>query len=165
MTARGTASGEFSAPQLRAEVTASDLKFANGQTIDSMVASITGGAAATAPLAVSVRVTGHRAPNPDASLASATLIARGVTSDHTLELNGTTLSKQPVRASSKRRLARGYVAELCMAWFAGRRRKRQAARAALIGTGADNDRTRIGERSGRRASTRAAPSFPRLKFS
>ncbi len=97
VTVSGTASGEFSAPQLRAEGTASDLKFANGQTIDSMVASIAGGAAATAPLAVSVKMTGHRAPNPDASLASATLIARGVTSDHTLELNGTTLSKQPVR--------------------------------------------------------------------
>ncbi|HVE90279.1 MAG TPA: hypothetical protein VNA44_11335, partial [Burkholderiaceae bacterium] len=34
VTARGTASGEFSAPQLRAEVSASDLKFGNGQTID-----------------------------------------------------------------------------------------------------------------------------------
>ncbi len=97
VTVSGAASGEFSAPQLRAEVTASDLKFANGQTLDSLVASITGGAGATAPLAVSVKMTGHRAPNPDASLASATLIARGITSDHTVELNGTTLSKQPVR--------------------------------------------------------------------
>ena len=97
VTVSGTASGELSTPQFRAEGTATDLKFANGQTIDSMIASIAGGAAANAPLAVSVKVTGHRAPNPDASLASATLIARGVTSDHTLELNGTTLSKQPVR--------------------------------------------------------------------
>ncbi|HZA96577.1 MAG TPA: translocation/assembly module TamB domain-containing protein [Burkholderiaceae bacterium] len=97
VTARGTASGEFSAPQLRAEVTASDLKFANGQTVDSIVASITGGTAASAPLAVMIKLTGHRAPNPDASLATASLIARGVTSDHTLELNGTTVSRQPVR--------------------------------------------------------------------
>ncbi len=97
ITARGTVSGEFAAPQLRMDGTANDLKFANGQTIDSVVASIAGGAAANAPLAVKVSVTGHRAPSPDASLASATLIARGVTSDHTLELNGTTLSKQPVR--------------------------------------------------------------------
>ncbi len=97
LSARGTASGEFSAPQLRAEITASDLKFANAQTVDSLVVSITGGAAATAPLAVMAKMTGHRAANPDASLASATLVARGVTSDHTLELNGTTLSKQPVR--------------------------------------------------------------------
>ena len=97
VTARGTASGEFSAPQLRAEVTASDLKFANGQTVDSLSASITGGTAPSAPLAVTVNLTGHRAPDPDASLANATLVARGVTSDHTLELNGTTLSKQPVR--------------------------------------------------------------------
>jgi translocation and assembly module TamB len=44
-----------------------------------------------------VKITGHRAPDPDASLASATLVARGVTSDHTLELNGTTLSQQPLR--------------------------------------------------------------------
>ena len=44
-----------------------------------------------------VKITGHRAPDPDASLASATLVARGVTSEHTLELNGTTLSKQPLR--------------------------------------------------------------------
>ena len=97
VTVSGTASGELSAPQLRADGTASDLKFANGQSVDSMVASISGGAASTAPLAVLVKVTGHRAPNPDASLASATLIARGVTSDHTLEMSGTTLSKQPVR--------------------------------------------------------------------
>ncbi|MEO8187524.1 MAG: hypothetical protein ABI580_09210, partial [Burkholderiaceae bacterium] len=97
LTASGTVGGELSAPQLRAEITASDLKFADGQTVDSVAASITGGAAAAAPLALLVKVTGHRAPNPDASLASATLIARGVTADHTLELNGTTLSKQPVR--------------------------------------------------------------------
>ena len=97
ITARGTVSGEFAVPQLRMDGTASDLKFANGQTVDSVTASIAGGAAASAPLAVKMTVTGHRAPNPDASLASATLIARGVTSDHTLELTGTTLSKQPVR--------------------------------------------------------------------
>lgn len=97
VTARGTASGEFSAPDVRADVTASDLKFSNGQTIDSIVASVTGGVAATAPLAVMIKLAGHRTPNSDASLASATLIARGVTSDHTLELNGTTLSRQPVR--------------------------------------------------------------------
>ena len=97
ITARGTVSGEFAAPHLRMDGTANDLKFANGQTVDSVTASISGGAAASAPLAVKISVTGHRAPDPDASLASATLIARGVTSDHTLELNGTTLSKQPVR--------------------------------------------------------------------
>ncbi len=97
LIARGTASGEFSAPQLRAELTASDLKFANAQTVDSLVVSVTGGVAATAPLAVMAKMTGYRTANPDASLASATLVARGVTSDHTLELNGTTLSKQPVR--------------------------------------------------------------------
>ena len=100
VAARGTASGEFSTPQLRAEVTANDLKFANGQTIDSVAASITAGTAASAPLDVLAKVTGHRAPNADASLASATLVARGVTSDHTLELNGTTLSKQPVRIAA-----------------------------------------------------------------
>ena len=97
VTARGTASGEFSAPQLRVDATANDLKLANGQTIDSVIASIAGGTAATAPLAVMVKITGHRAPDPDASLASATLVARGVTSDHTLELNATTLSQQPLR--------------------------------------------------------------------
>ena len=97
VTVRGTASGEFSAPQLRLDATANDLKFANGQTVDSMTASIAGGTAATAPLAIMVKITGHRAPDPDASLAGATLVARGVTSDHTLELNGTTLSQQPLR--------------------------------------------------------------------
>jgi translocation and assembly module TamB len=97
VTVRGTASGEFSAPQLRLDATANDLKFANGQTVDSMTASIAGGTAATAPLAIMVKITGHRAPDPDASLSSATLVARGVTSDHTLELNGTTLSQQPLR--------------------------------------------------------------------
>ena len=97
LSARGSASGEFSAPQLRAEITASDLKFANAQSVDSLVVSISGGTAATAPLAVMAKMTGHRTADPDASLASATLVARGVTSDHTLELNGTTLSKQPLR--------------------------------------------------------------------
>jgi translocation and assembly module TamB len=97
VAARGTVSGEFSAPQLRLDATANDLKFANGQTVDSVTASIVGGTAATAPLAIMVKIAGHRAPDPDASLASATLVARGVTSDHTLELNGTTLSQQPLR--------------------------------------------------------------------
>ncbi len=97
VTARGTLSGDYAAPQLRMEATATDLRFANGQTIDSVAASISGGVAAGAPLAVLVKVAGHRAPSVDASLASATLTVRGVTSDHTLELNGTTLSKQPVR--------------------------------------------------------------------
>jgi translocation and assembly module TamB len=95
--ARGSASGDYSAPQLRAEISASDLKFANGQTIDSLSASISGGTAASAALAVTVNLTGHRAPDPDASLSSATLVVRGVTSEHKLELSGTTLSKQPVR--------------------------------------------------------------------
>ncbi|MGZ8993832.1 MAG: translocation/assembly module TamB domain-containing protein [Burkholderiaceae bacterium] len=97
ITARGTVSGEFAAPQLRMDSTAANLKFANGQTVDSVTASISGGIAPSAPLAFKMSITGHRSADPDASLASATLIARGVTSDHTLELNGTTLSKQPVR--------------------------------------------------------------------
>ena len=36
-----------------------------------MIASIAGGSAATAPLAIMVKIAGHRAPDPDASLASA----------------------------------------------------------------------------------------------
>ena len=97
VSTRGAVSGELSTPQLRAEVTASDLKFANAQTIDSVSASINGGVAASAPLAVTVQITGHRAPDADASLAAATLTARGMTSEHTIELTGTTLSQQAIR--------------------------------------------------------------------
>ncbi|HYM47764.1 MAG TPA: hypothetical protein VES91_04730, partial [Burkholderiaceae bacterium] len=97
VTARGTISGEYSAPQLQLEASASDLKFANGQTIASATASIAGGAAANAPLVVMVKLSGHRGPDPAASFASATLIGRGTTADHTLELNGMTVSQQPVR--------------------------------------------------------------------
>jgi len=97
VTARGSVSGEYAAPQLRMDATATNLKFANGQTVESASASIAGGIAATAPLAVTVKLSGHRAPDLDASLAAATLIGRGTTADHTLELTGTTLSQQPVR--------------------------------------------------------------------
>lgn len=98
VTARGTLRGEFAAPQLQMEAAVSDLKFANGQGIDSATASIAAGVAANAPLAMVVELTGHRGPHPNASLASATLVGRGVTADHTVELIGTTLSKQPIRA-------------------------------------------------------------------
>ncbi len=97
VTASGSISGEYAAPQLQLDATATNLRFANGQTIDSAIASIAGGTAANAPLAVSVKLSGHRGPDPAASLASATLVGRGTTADHTLELNGTTLSQQPVR--------------------------------------------------------------------
>ena len=97
ITARGTLRGEYMAPQLQMDATASNLKFSNGQTVDSAAASIAGGISADAPLALSVKLSGHRAADPDASLASATLTGRGSTAEHTLELSGMTLSKQPVR--------------------------------------------------------------------
>ena len=100
VTARGTISGDYAAPQLQVDATASDLKFANGQSIASATASIAGGAAASAPLAVTVKLSGHRGPDPAASLSSATLIGRGTTADHTLELTGTTATQQPVRLTA-----------------------------------------------------------------
>lgn len=97
ITLRGTVSGEYAAPLLQMDATASDLKFANGQTINSATASIAGGVAPSAPLAVAVKLSGHRGPAVAASLANATLIGRGTTAGHTFELNGTTVSQQPVR--------------------------------------------------------------------
>ena len=97
ITARGTFRGEYSAPQLQIDATANDLKFPDGQSVDVATVSISAGVGAKAPLAAVFKLSGHRGPNPNASLASATLIGRGVTSDHTIELIGTTLSQQPVR--------------------------------------------------------------------
>ena len=97
VTASGTIGGEYTAPQLQLDATANNLRFADGQTIEHATASIAGGAAATAPLAVTVELSGHRGPDPAASLASATMTGRGTTADHTIELNGTTLTQQPVR--------------------------------------------------------------------
>jgi len=97
VTARGTLSGDYAAPLLQMDATASDLKFSNGQSIANATASIAGGAAASAPLAITVKLSGHRGPDPAASLSSATLSGRGTTADHTLELIGTTVTQQPVR--------------------------------------------------------------------
>ncbi|MGH6610446.1 MAG: hypothetical protein ACRECQ_09325, partial [Burkholderiaceae bacterium] len=99
VTARGTVSGEYSAPQLQLDATATDLRFA-GQSIASASASIAGGAAPSAPFELTVKLSGHRGPNPAASFDSAVLIGRGTTSDHTLELNAMTATKQPVRIAA-----------------------------------------------------------------
>ena len=97
ITASGTLSGDYSAPQLQMDATASNLRLPAGQTIESASASIAAGAAPSAPLALTVKVSGHRGPDPAASLQGAVLTGRGTTADHTIELVGTTMTKQPVR--------------------------------------------------------------------
>ena len=97
ITASGTLSGDYSAPQLQMDATASNLRLPAGQTIESATASIAAGAAPSAPLALTVKVSGHRGPDPAASLQGAVLTGRGTTADHTIELVGTTMTKQPVR--------------------------------------------------------------------
>jgi hypothetical protein len=77
---------------------AKGLKLPGGHGIQHIDASLTGGLAPDATLAVMAKLTGHLAPsgNLDTSIAGATLIARGTTSDHSLELNATSASQQPI---------------------------------------------------------------------
>ena len=96
VNARGSLSGDYASPLLKLDATAASLEFP-GQRIASATASIAAGAAPTAPLAAIVKLTGHRGPNPATSLESATLIARGTSEDHSIELNGTTMTRQPLR--------------------------------------------------------------------
>ena len=110
------------------------------------------------------KMTGHRTANPDASLASATLVARGVTSDHTLELNGTTLSKQPVRLVA----SGGWRADAAqkygwrgtlIAAESGKPLELRLSEPTPVAIGQGRSR------SGPHASTHAAHSFPQSKFS
>ena len=63
-----------------------------------MVTSFNGGMSADEPLAVTVKLSGHTSPGgPDSSLAGATLVGRGTTTNATFELNGATATQQPIR--------------------------------------------------------------------
>ncbi len=65
----------------------------------SLLVDASGGMAPQEPLAVVAKLSGHTSPGgPDASLAGAQLIARGTTSNATLELNGMSGTQQPLRA-------------------------------------------------------------------
>jgi translocation and assembly module TamB len=98
--ARGTVRGEYSTPALQMTAVAKGLKLPGGHAIQHIDASLTGGLAPDATLAVMAKLTGHRAPSGglDTSIAGATLITRGTTSDHSVELNATSASQQPMRA-------------------------------------------------------------------
>ena len=96
--ARATLAGDLDAMRIDGTATAKNLLLPGGHRIASLIAVIRGGMAADEPLAVSVELGGHVAPGgPEQSLAGATLIGRGTTSNATFELNGATAAQQPVR--------------------------------------------------------------------
>jgi translocation and assembly module TamB len=97
--ARGTVRGEYSAPTLQMDAVATRLKLPGGQVVQHIDASMAGGLAPDATLAVMAKLTGHSSPSgADTSIAGATLVGRGTTADHTFELNATSVSQQPMRA-------------------------------------------------------------------
>jgi translocation and assembly module TamB len=98
--AHGTVRGEYAAPTLQMNAVASGLKLPGGHGVQHVDASLAGGLAPDATLAVMAKLTGHSSPSghADTSIAGATLIGRGTTADHTLELNATSISQQPMRA-------------------------------------------------------------------
>ena len=73
------------APQLRVDATADDLKFANGRTIDSVIASIAGGSAGDRAACHHGEDHWTSCPRSRRLAGQRNLIARGVTSEHTLE--------------------------------------------------------------------------------
>ncbi len=95
---RATIAGEIEAIRMSAAAAATDLRIPGGHRIASLVTSFNGGLAANEPLAVTVKLSGHTSPGgPDSSLAGATLVGRGTTTNATLELNGATSTQQPIR--------------------------------------------------------------------
>lgn len=96
--ARGTVRGEPAAASLQLNAVASGLQFPGGHAVDHIDASIVGGLAADAPLAVMTKLSGHRLPSGSGNaIAGATLIGRGTTSGHMFELNATSVAQQPMR--------------------------------------------------------------------
>jgi translocation and assembly module TamB len=96
--ARGTVRGELATASVQLNAVASALKLPGGQAIDHVDASIAGGLAPDAPLAVMTKLSGHRLPSGSANaIAGATLIGRGTTSSHTFELNAMSLAREPTR--------------------------------------------------------------------
>jgi translocation and assembly module TamB len=95
---RATLAGELDASRLAGFASAKALQLPGGHRIAAMLASFNGGMAPSEPLAVKLEVTGHTSSRgPEQSLAAATLIGRGTTSNAMLEFNGITAAQQPVR--------------------------------------------------------------------
>ncbi len=93
-----TIAGEIEAIRLRVTAAATNLRVPGGHRIASVVTSFNGGMTADEPLAVTVKLSGHTSPGgPDSSLAGATLVGRGTTTNATFELNGATATQQPIR--------------------------------------------------------------------
>jgi translocation and assembly module TamB len=97
VVARGIFAGELAEPRLKMTATVTNLKLPGGHTLTAADVSISGGAAAKEPLAVMIKVEDHRKGDSPLAIETATLIARGVTSDHTIELTGAMRSKQSLR--------------------------------------------------------------------
>ena len=95
---QATIAGEIEAIRISVTAAATNLRVPGGHRIASVVASFNGGVLANDPLAVTVKLSGHTGPGgPDSSLAGATLVGRGTTTNATFELNGATATQQPIR--------------------------------------------------------------------
>jgi translocation and assembly module TamB len=95
--ARGTVSGSLDSPAIVANLSAAELVLPNKHRVSKAEASVRASTTPTAPLDVSLRLDGHRAPDrPETSLASATFVARGTTAAHRIEMDATTGTAQPL---------------------------------------------------------------------
>jgi translocation and assembly module TamB len=106
--ARATVSGELDALRVDGAMSSTNLRLPGGHRIASVVTAFRGGTSPNEPLALTAEITGHSNPaGPDMSVASATLVGRGVTSGATIELVGFTAGQQPLRAIASGGYAKG----------------------------------------------------------
>lgn len=98
LDARITASGPLEAPQFKLSSSLTGLRMKSGLKVRTATVEAAGGLGNEDALALVARLSDlETAAGPDASFAQASLIGRGTTSSHTLELVGTTVAQQPVR--------------------------------------------------------------------
>lgn len=101
VVARGTIAGDLTEPRVQLTLTGSELKLPNGHSLAQLDLTLAGGTAPNEPMALMAKMSGYLSGGrSDFTLGSATLIARGVTSGHTIELNGTTLTNESIRAQA-----------------------------------------------------------------
>lgn len=95
--AHAVLAGELKAVRITGDAGALDLLLPGGHRVTSIIANVVAGLAPDAPLAVRVDLAKHSAPaGPDSSIAGATLLGRGTTSNASFELTGATGGQQPL---------------------------------------------------------------------
>ena len=96
-----TLAGEIDAIRIAGSIAASQLRFPKDHRVERANATFRGGMQPNEPLALALDVTGHSAPGgPERSLASASLVGHGTTSNAQFELSGKTGTQQPLRLAA-----------------------------------------------------------------